>query len=92
MKYNLYIYELLGNEDDGFEVNDIYLNTSNIELDDRDLETDDSLFAALKKQDLVNDTVSIDKLNLDWQEDANGNFTIYIDYDGKPACELRPIY
>ena len=92
MKYNLYTYDLLGNDEDGFEVNDVYLNTSNIELDDCDLETDYTLFAALKKQNLVNDTVGIDKLNLDWQEDVNGNFTIYIDYDGKPACELRPIY
>ena len=92
MKYNLYTYELLGNDEDGFVVNDVYLNTANIELDDCDLETDDTLFAALKTQDLVDDTVDIDKLNFDWQEDANCNFTIYIDYDGKPACELRPAY
>ena len=92
MKYNLYIYDLQGNDEDGFVVNNVYLNTSNIELDDCDLETDDTLLAALKTQDLVSNSVDIDKLNFDWQEDSNGNFTIYIDYDGNPACELRPVY
>ena len=92
MKYNLYTYDLLGNDEDGFEVNEVYLNTSNIELDDCDLETGETLLASLKKQDLVDNTIDIDNLELDWQEGANGNCTIYIDYDGKPACEIRPIY
>ena len=92
MKYNLYTYDLLGNDEDGFTVNDVHINTANIELDDCDLETDKTLFTALMRRELIRESVNPNNLDIDWQEDCNGKFVIYINYDGKPACELRPIY
>lgn len=72
-KYEIFDYDLWGNEEEGYEVNDvistgiiIYTDTSKRSLC-RELGLDDPY-----------------KIDVDYNEDS-----IYIDYDGKPYCELR---
>lgn len=71
-KYEIFEYELWGNEEEGYDVN--VVPTGII------IYTDTSKSSLCKKLGL-DDPYKIDAL---FSEDA-----IYIDYDGKPYCELR---
>ena len=74
-KYEIFDYDVWGNEEDGYSVNDV-MPTGII------IYTDTSKSSICKKLGL-DDPYKIDVL---LSEDA-----IYIDNDGKPYCELRKI-
>ena len=72
-KYEIFDYDVWGNEEEGYDVNDV-IPTGII------IYTDTSKSSICKKLGL-DDPYKIDVL---FSEDS-----IYIDYDGKPYCELR---
>lgn len=72
-KYEIFDYEVLGNEEEGYTVNDVIPTGIFIF-------TDTSKSSLCKKFGL-DDPYKIDVL---FSEGV-----IYIDYDGKPYCELR---
>ena len=72
-KYEIFDYDVWGNEEEGYDVNDV-IPTGII------IYTDTSKSSLCKKLGL-DDPYKIDVL---FSEDS-----IYIDYDGKPYCELR---
>ena len=73
IKYEIFDYDVWGNEEEGYDVNDV-MPTGII------IFTDTSKSSICKKLGL-DDPYKIDVL---FSEDS-----IYIDYDGKPYCELR---
>ena len=72
-KYEIFDYDVWGNEEEGYDVNDV-IPTGII------IYTDTSKSSICKKLGL-DDPYKIDVL---FSEDS-----IYIDYEGKPYCELR---
>ena len=73
IKYEIFDYELWGNEEEGYTVNDV-------------VPTGIFIFTDTSKSSLCK-KLGIDdpyKIDVDYNEDS-----IYIDYDGKPYCELR---
>ena len=72
-KYEIFDYDVWGNEEEGYDVNDVIPTGVFIF-------TDTSKSSICKKLGL-DDPYKIDVL---FSEDS-----IYIDYDGKPYCELR---
>ena len=72
-KYEIFDYDVWGNEEYGYEVNDVVPTGITIY-------TDASKASICKKLGL-DDTY---KMDVDYNEDV-----IYIDYDGNPYCELR---
>ena len=74
-KYEIFDYDVWGNEEEGYDVNDV-MPTGIV------ISTDTSKSSICKKLGL-DDPYKIDVL---FSEDV-----IYIDYDGKPYCELRKI-
>ena len=74
-KYEIFDYDVWGNEEEGYNVNDV-IPTGII------IYTDTSKSSICKKLGL-DDSYKID---VDVNEDS-----IYIDYDGNPYCELRKI-
>ena len=76
IKYEVFDYDLLGNEEEGYNVNDV-MPTSLV------IFTDTSKSSICKKLGL-DDPYKIDV-------NATNDGVIYVDYDGKPYCELREI-
>ena len=72
-KYELFDYDVWGNEEAGYEVNDVVPTGITIY-------TDTSKASICKKLGLDDPY----KVEVDYNEDV-----IYIDYDGNPYCELR---
>ena len=75
IKCEIFDYELWGNEEEGYEVNDV-VPTGII------IYTDTSKSSICKKLGLDDPY----KIDVSFNEDS-----IYIDYDGNPYCELRKI-
>lgn len=75
IKYEIFDYDVWGNEEEGYNVNDV-IPTGII------IFTDTSKSSICKKLGLDDPY----KLDVDVHEDI-----IYIEYDGKPYCELREI-
>ena len=73
VKYEIYDYDVWGNEEDGYEVNDVVPTGIFIYTD---------ASKARKRKKLGLDDPY--KMDVDYNEDS-----IYIDYDGNPYCELR---
>lgn len=74
-KYEIIAYDVWGNEEEGYEVNNA-IKTGIV------IYTDTSKASICKKLELDDPY----KIDVDFQE-----YVIYVDYDGKPYCELREI-
>ena len=74
-KYEIFDYELWGNDEEGYNVNDV-IPTGII------IYTDTSKSSICKKLGLDDPY----KIYVNYNEDV-----IYVDYDGIPYCELRKI-
>ncbi len=80
--YNLHLYDVWGNADDGYEVNDVYPSHTSIELAEGF--TDEDVKSALREAcGCQTNRVTI--------EDSGAEDCIYINSseDGKPLGELR---
>lgn len=80
---NVYTYDVWGDAEDGYEVNNVYFN-STIELEDTDLLDDEHLYWALIRLGVL---VPNSEVSLNWQDEnlcyVNGST------DGKPLGEIR---
>ena len=75
IKYEIFYYDIWGNDEVGYNVNDVVQTGITIY-------TDTSKSSICKKLGLDD----LYKIDVDYSEDV-----IYIDYDGNPYCELRKI-
>lgn len=74
-------YDLWGNDEDGYEVNQSF--TTGIILDIEDSDTDIAVIKALRDAGLC-DIDDDERIDIDGDE-----HTLYINLDGWPSCELR---
>lgn len=83
IKANIYTYDVWGNAEEGYEVNDIYFD-SRIDLEESDLFDDENLYWALIRLDML---APDSKVYFEWQDEdlcyVNGST------DGKPLGEIR---
>jgi hypothetical protein len=89
MRYQLYTYDVWGNEKDGYEVNNIFSTNAIYELDEN--MTDKEIVKALKDQGLIKKGIHTSSIEIDGEMD----YTLYFDdVKGghcKPDFELRKI-
>ena len=80
---NIYTYDVWGNAEDGFDVNDVYFY-SKVEFDDTDLFDDEHLYWSLIRLGVL---VPDSKVFFEWQDED----LCYINSstDGKPLGEIR---
>ena len=90
MKYDLYSYDVWGNNKDGFEVNDLYFQCT-IEIDNESHEhtTDKQIIQALKDEGYLKKNARFNSFGF-----HDGGRSIYIEYNtrklsGYPIYELR---
>jgi len=87
-KFTAYDYELLGNEKDGYEVNDVYYRESGVVISKdvwEDPKTRKTLVHLMKKVFLLKRNLRIDSFEFD----GEFGYTIYVSYRGIPVGELR---
>lgn len=82
-KYDVHFLDVWGNEEEGYDVNDVYPRCGQVEIGDD--YTDAQILAALVAEDLVKATAQADKLDID----GESGYTLYLSYDGSPEMELR---
>ena len=79
--YRLYTYDVWGNANDGYEVNNVYCESQTYNIDPN--WNDKQLINELKKLGLI-------KKGLHQKIEVGGNdLTITFDYKGRPEFELR---
>ena len=83
--YRFYSYDVWGNEEDGYEVNDVFRTTETVELDDEKIQSDTELFKELKKQGFI-DQPGVQSRHFETDGDEE---IIYLTYKGRPEGELR---
>lgn len=83
--YKVHTYDVWGNKNDGFEVNDVYPSCATIELPDD--ATDADIVRALKDVGVINAKCRTSSFEVDGETD----YTMYVNYlpIGYPVCELR---
>lgn len=79
-QYRVYTYDLWGNEEDGFQVNDVYRQSQVLDIAEN--ATIDEIKAILLDECFSADIVA-DKITIE------GEDTLYIEYACKPVAELR---
>lgn len=84
-KFDLIDYDVWGNEEDGFEVNDLFYIERGLEFEEV---TKESVLAMLKEVDYLKDHVTLDMLDIELEE-----FHIYVNesHTSRPLCEFRKV-
>lgn len=87
-QWKLYSYDVWGNAEDGYEVNDVIGPHETVELSEEDLKTDKSLHKALLREGIFKKSYKYGSFEYDGDEDI-----IYIERskDGYPEGELRRV-
>lgn len=82
--YNIYTYDVWGNEEDGFDVNDRF-KLGTLELSDADVNSDSRLANRLKENGFVKETTTTSDLEIDGDK-----YTLYVNEasNGYPLFEL----
>ena len=78
MKYRLYDYDLWGNEEDGYEVNNVLY--SDIVFDIEEDTTDEDIIKQVKNKERIKD----------FSIEGEYGYFLYVNYKDVPYCELRP--
>ena len=87
MRYQYISYGLVGNEKDGYEVNDAHTTDTFVELSEADLKSDTALFHALKREGFITKKrLRVNKFSTEGDEN-----TIYLTYGVRPEGELRRV-
>lgn len=81
-KYTVHFLDVWGNDNDGYEVNDIYPSSAEIDI----LEGMDypAIVQLLIDKGIVRPSIDVDSVECTGEESQ-----IFIDYDGRPEIELR---
>jgi len=85
IKYKLVSYDVWGNDEDGYEVNDAHFTGDIIELETG--MTDEGIIDKLKEEGWVKETVKNDEIRIDGEEE----YSLYFVYEPMeyPMFELR---
>ena len=86
-RYQICTYDLWGNEQDGYEVNDVYSQGSDFVFAESVVENDRELVKNLKKMLNLKKGLKLSFFDVD----GEGNEIIYVNYRGMPICEMRMV-
>lgn len=89
MIFQLVEYDVWGNEEDGFFVNDVYPSILHFELDEEILEDDEKLIQFLKEKDVIDKSISQEEIEIDGDPYCTLFFTDKT--NGCPSFEIRRI-
>lgn len=81
-RYRLYDYDVWGNEEDGWEVNDVFKTDNIAALNPK--WSDKEIIKALKTQSIIVSEVDEKKVEIEGDEDR-----LYFSYKGRPEFEMR---
>jgi hypothetical protein len=84
MKFRLYTYDVWGNEEEGYDVNDVF-QTGEIYNLHSDM-TDGEIIEALQTQGGIQEGIDTTLIDIGGDFDLGLTF----DYNGRPEFELRP--
>lgn len=84
MKYEYISYDVWGNDDDGYEVNQSFHTGEIVKIDP--LDDDEGLIKSLQEQGFLIGAIDYDKLRIDGET----GYSLYFEYEGRPEFELRP--
>ena len=88
MEYRLYDYDLLGNMENGYEVNDVYWTGIILTIEPGDL--DSTIIKKLLKAITHNHCKTYKANDFSVEGDDTPDSFIWINYKHIPFCELRP--
>lgn len=80
-RYTVHGLDVWGNAEDGYDVNNVYPSQGTIDLPDNASTQD--ITAQLQQAGYVRDDINVELV------EVNGDYDLYIDYDGRPELELR---
>ena len=86
MKYEIYRYDLWGNKNDGYEVNDVM--STGVFVDVRDVDSDITILIKVRR--------ALDKAGRKYPHHGNWALEgledlLFIEIDGVPVCALRTV-
>lgn len=84
-RFRVYTYDIWGNEEGGFEVNDIFMTSEYVTLSDN--MTDAEILHALEEEGIIISGIDHEKVEIDGEFD----YALYFSYDDRPEFELRRI-
>jgi len=88
MKYRLYTYDLWGNEEDGYDVNDVF--ASEITIDISPNEYGESIVKKVRAEMPIQQKRKCRTKYFRVEGGDTAECFIWIAYKGVPFCELRP--
>lgn len=85
--YDVHGLDVWGNEEEGFQVNDVYPSRGTVEISDD--ANDQEVVRALKSEGFIDRNIRFKSAEVDWTERG---YEIYINEarSGRPVYELRP--
>ena len=85
MKYEYISYDVWGNENDGYEVNQAFHTGESVDIDP--YLSDNDLLNQLASQGFILEGIDYDQVSIDGEPE----FSLYFEYKGRPEFELRPV-
>ena len=85
MRYRMYDYDLIGDENGMYSVNDCFRTSFVLEIPVDVLENDRKLISFLKKEGLIKNNIRYSSIDID----GESGYTLYFNYKCNPAFELR---
>jgi hypothetical protein len=82
--WRFYSYDVWGNAEEGYEVNNVFRTSEFINIPEPALANDQTLFAHLQQIGFLKPTAQVENFSSDGDEGI-----IYLEYDGRPEGELR---
>ena len=87
MEYRLYDYGLWTNSEGGVEVNDCWATSTIVDIPEKILQQDKKLVVFLKREGLIRRNIRHRSITIDGET----GYTLYFNYKGDPAFELRRV-
>ncbi len=85
MPYRMYVYDLWGNDEDGYNVNDVFWTDTVLMIPDPIAEKDSLLIKFLKDNEAITKYIHNSKIRIDGEI----GHTLYFSYNDIPDFELR---
>ena len=85
MKYEYISYDVWGNDEDGYEVNQAFHTGEYVDIDP--YLSDNDLLNQLTEKGFITESVDYDEVRIDGEPE----YSLYFEYKGRPEFELRPV-
>ena len=83
MKYEYISYDVWGNDEDGYEVNQAFHTGEYVDIDP--MADNEGIVKNLQEQGFIRGAIEYDELRID----GEAEYSLYFEYKGRPEFELR---